>query len=321
MDANGELVEAGDLPALIKYVDRLCAAADWDVLVDLRDRSLRAVERGKQLWPVAAHIDYRLALQAPGEYAARAVAQSDGRFALGPLPEVAASTHAWSELAPHLPPGPSRELVAHERVVRGDDLRAEVTGLVIDLPGVMQPWEPAYPLATYHAYEVEAGEPPPVALEPVELPPAGRIVDDADTLTALSELTRTWTRDSNGRAETVAVEGDAWSAIAALGPRHARVAPINAADALAHMAWCAANGGAHGRRRGMAAGRFDAWWAAGALAGFPTPPAPEELGAAIKALRWWRWDAFEPAGGWRLQLAIDDPVEGLAWAVVAIDRV
>ena len=46
-----------------------------------------------------------------------------GRFALGPLSEVAASTHTWAELAPHAPPGPLAAVTAHERVVRGEDLR------------------------------------------------------------------------------------------------------------------------------------------------------------------------------------------------------
>jgi hypothetical protein len=71
----------------------------------------------------------------------------------------------------------------------------------------------------------------------------------------------------------------------------------------------------------MATGRFDAWWAAAALAGYPAPPPPDELGAAVGALRWWVWDAFEPAGGWRLQLAVEDPDDHVAWAVVAVDEV
>ena len=69
----------------------------------------------------------------------------------------------------------------------------------------------------------------------------------------------------------------------------------------------------------MAAGRFDAWWAAAALADLDWPPDPDELGGAIASLRWWRWDAYEPAGGWVLQLAISDPAHGLAWAVDAHD--
>ena len=66
-----ELVEIGDLDELLRATDRLCDAREWAQLVDLRDRCRRAVERGKQLWPAANHVEYRLALEAPGEYAAR----------------------------------------------------------------------------------------------------------------------------------------------------------------------------------------------------------------------------------------------------------
>jgi hypothetical protein len=324
VDANSELVERGDPAELVRHVDRLVGARDWDALVDLEGRCRAAVERGKQLWGVAAHIDYRLALDAPTVFAAEALLRSEGRFALGPLPEVAASTHSWQELAPHLPDGPQRELFAHERVVRGDDLRDEMgtRGSLLELPFVLASWEPAYPVATYRAYEVDAGALPssdnPRA---IDLPAAGTPVDDPAAVDALRELTRAWQRDSNGTSEAVAVSGDALSAIAALGPRRARVVEIDLADALAVMAWTAASGGAHSRRRGMAAGRFDAWWAAASLAGYDQPPEPDELGDALAGLRWWAWDAFEPAGGWRLHLAAEATDARLAWAVVASDHV
>src|SRR5439155_2173371 len=70
---NAGLVEQGDLDELTRQVERLVSAADWDGLVDLHDRCRRALERGKQLWPVAAHAAYRLALQAPGRWAASAL--------------------------------------------------------------------------------------------------------------------------------------------------------------------------------------------------------------------------------------------------------
>jgi len=73
--------------------------------------------------------------------------------------------------------------------------------------------------------------------------------------------------DKQPRAEAVAVDGDAVGALAALGARHGRIAEVDLGHALAAMAWTGANGGAHGRRRGMAAGRFAAWWALAALTG------------------------------------------------------
>jgi hypothetical protein len=129
-------VEQGDLDELVRLVDRLCDARDWDGLVELRDRCRWALERGKQLWPAASLAEYRLALEAPGEWAAATIVEGGGRFALGPLPEVAASTHLWSDLAPHLAVGPLAAITAHERVMRGEDLTADasIDRAVLEIP-------------------------------------------------------------------------------------------------------------------------------------------------------------------------------------------
>src|SRR5205814_8867290 len=86
-------------------------------------------------------------------------------------------------------------------------------------------------------------------------------------------------------------------------------------DAMAVMAWTGASGGAEGRRRGMAWGRFVAWECAAALAGVEI----EESGDVVDDLRWYAWDAFGPSVGWALRLAVEDPDNGIAWAVEAVD--
>src|SRR5207253_6322430 len=97
------------------------------------------------------HAEYRRALQAPGRWAAQVVVPGAGRFALGPLSEVVASTHPWDELAAHLTATPEAALVAQERVLRGEDLRGDerVDAAMVELPLALQRWEPHYPLATY----------------------------------------------------------------------------------------------------------------------------------------------------------------------------
>jgi hypothetical protein len=87
---NEELVDLGDLDELVRQVDRLADGDDWHGLLDLRDRCRRALERGRQLWPAASLAEYRLALDAPGKWAAAMLVPDAGRFALGPLSEVAA---------------------------------------------------------------------------------------------------------------------------------------------------------------------------------------------------------------------------------------
>lgn len=126
---------------------------------------------------------------------------------------------------------------------------------------------------------------------------------------------------SNGRAEAVAVEGSAPGAVAALGVPRLRLAEATPGDALAQIVWTAASGGAHGRRRGAAAGRFEAWWLLAALGGLTDewPLEPNELGEIASELRWWFWDADEPDTGWHLRLAVEDPIDGLAWALTATD--
>jgi hypothetical protein len=318
-----ELIARGDLDELLRRVDQLAGARDWPQLLLLAERCRLAHERGRQLWPASEHALYRVALDGPAALACRAVSESDGRFSLGPLSEVIASTHTWRNLEANLDPGPLAATIAHECAIRGEDLSsARTMGEFVDLPLVIQPWEPEYPVATYTEYALDAGESPTTgALQPIASRPVVALDDDRTVTDALVELVRTWTSQSNGRARAVGVEGDAFDAITALGPRRARAVEIAPAEALATMAWCAASGGARGRRRGMAAGRFDAWWAAAALTDLDWPPDPDELGGAIASLRWWRWDAYEPAGGWVLQLAIGDPEHRLAWAVDAHDAV
>ncbi|MBM3695923.1 MAG: hypothetical protein FJW79_08330 [Actinobacteria bacterium] len=315
------LIGQGDLDGLVRLVGDLCAAGDWEGLVLLRDRSRAALERGLQLWPAAEYAEYRLALEAPGPYAGPVVVAGAGRFALGPLWEVAASTHCWEELAPHLPAGPARALAAGERVVRGEDLTSDgsVDPGVLDLPLVLQPWERGYAPAVFRPDGADFPSPARPALQPGVLPRAGPSVEDETALEAWRDLARPWAEQSNGRVEVCLVEGSAEAAVAALGWREVPAAEVDAAAGLAWLAWAAASGGAYGRRRGTAAGRAAAWWAVAALADLEWPAEAERLGEALRAMRWLAWEPPDFAQGWGLHLAVELGEEGLALAVAAHD--
>ena len=323
MKTLDEAAAQGDLDELVRWVDRLCERRDWDELVRLRDKAKAAIERGFQLWPAASWAEYRLALEAPGEWAAALLVEGAGWMSLGPLHEVAAAAHPWDDLAPHHPGGPHAFLAAHERVLRGEDLTGRLDDLpqVFDVPAVLQPWEPAYALAHYHPDKAEFPAPEAPDLLPTRFGDPGARVDDRVVTGALVELVRTWVDESNGRAEIVAVEGDAASAVAALGVASGRMAPLSAQEALAHLTWAAASGGAHGRRRGSATGRARAWWALTTLTGLDEEDTvdPDVLGEAADELTWLAWDANEPETGWSLRLAVADDQDGLAWAVNAQD--
>jgi hypothetical protein len=325
LEKNATLVEQGDLNALTAQIDSLCFDNCWEYVVDLRDRCRAALQRGKQLWPAAAYAEYRMALDGPPSVAASVLDSPAERFTLGPFAEIIASTHTIVDLSGYLGSSPSAGIVAHERVVRGETItNTNWLGSfadVLDVPLQLQDWEPAYCVAEYL---------PSIARFPAPLPKVtyvdvacdgGRVLDDRETINVLLDLTRVWCAESNGRSDAVAVEGTASEAIAALGCRRHRVSRITSAEAIGLMAWAAGNGGAHGRRRGMAAGRQAAWSALTYLAGLgeERDVQPEELGRAAAELEWSLWDDGSPPTGWSLRLAIADPAEDLAWAISASD--
>lgn len=317
-----ELVEAADLNALLRAVDGMCAAREWDELLDLADACDDALERGKQLWPISAHVDYRIALEAPGEYAASVLTPDVGRFAHGPLTEVAASTHTWAELVPHVGDPVTSSYVAQERALRGEALENDERAHpeLVDVPLKVEPWEPPYALATFRSNLVEVQEPwePRSAWEEVDAK-AGAEIEDAEVVDGLLELVTPWTSESNGAARAVVVEGDAAAAVAALTYGPVRMAPIGVPEAFRQMAWAAASGGAHGRRRGAALGRFSAWYTTALLADLPWPVGGDELAAAAGRLRWFLWDEDGVEEGWVLRIAVEDPSEGWAAALGATD--
>jgi hypothetical protein len=318
------LIHAGDLDGLVRMIDDRCAANDWAGLLRTRDRSRQAVETGRQLWPAATLAEYRLALLGPADFVAVVLDDADGlsgRFTIGPLTEVAAQDHSWGDLESVLDRGPRASFVAHERAIRGEPVEAYDLAPVLDIPTTLQPWEPRYALAVYSDHGAEFPMPDlPDDWTSVD-PTSGAEELDDDVDDAIRLLVEPWTAASNGRAESVCVAGTVGDALGALGLRRARICPLAPAQALAWMAWAGASGGAHGRRRGAAAGRFGAWWLIAALGDllddWPVPP--DDLGAVIEELRWYRWNAFEPDVGWSLQLAIEDPSENVAWAIVVSD--
>ena len=298
----------------------MCERRAWDELVTLATRCRQATERGKQLWPIAEHIEYRLALEGPPSYAGAMITPSSGRFALGPLTEVAASTHDFGELAPHLTSDQILASVAQERVLRGEDLRHDdrAHGEVFDLPLVLQAWEPEYHLATYKAHDVEVpGPQPPTRFQP-EAPGIHTKLEDPEVERALLDLAASWIDGSEGSASVVFVQGTAGSAAHAVGLADVALAQITRQEAFALMAWAASSAGAHGRRRGAAYGRFAAWSSAAALVDLDWPCDPVELDEELEHLDWFVMRCPR-SSGWHLDLVIEDQGQGWAAGVSAHD--
>lgn len=323
MSTLRELIEASDLDGLVRLADALVERRDWAGLVEMRDLCEEATERGKQVWGVAHFAEYRLALDAPAEFALPVIRPGAGRFAQGPLWEVAASSHTWEELSVLEDPA-LRALVAHERMLRGDDVGSvALDRTVVDAPLAMASWEPGYPLALYKSDRADFPELEVLSLGGwVDLPEvAGEASGEDDPVVALLDLVQPWLESSNGRGEGTAAVGNALGAIRALGPRRVRIEEVTLQQAMAIMAWTGASGGAHGRRRGSPVGRALAWWTLAVLTGLDDdwPVAADELGEAGAELRWFVWDAGDQIGGWHFHLAVEDPADGLAWAVSSVD--
>ena len=324
-DTLTNLIEASDLAGLIRLVDGMCSQRAWDDLIDLRDRCEEAVERGKQVWAVAQFAEYRLALEAPAPIAASVLRDGGGRFSLGPLWEVAASTHTWVDLDPHIDAPTLRAMAAHERSIRGEEVDgSSIDSHVLQIPIALQPWEPTYPVADYRSDR--AAFPDDVFDTPLvwtELPDVAIEPDPDDALCdVLLDLVKPWWEDSQGKAEVVTVEGTVEAAIRTLGPSRVRMADVDLATFMAAATWAGASGGGHGRRRGTPAGRAAAWWVLlEALGHDDVPEDPSALGDEADTLRWVLWDPGDRIGGWNLHIGIEDPRERLAWVLSAVDAV
>lgn len=319
------LIHRADLDGLVRLVDQLCATRDWAQLLIVRDRARAAVTTGRQLWPVATLAEYRLALWAPAEWAARVLDEASGHFSIGPLTEVVAQNHLAAELAGLIDDQVRFGFIAHERSLRGETIDP-ATFNPLEIPFAVQPWEPDYPLATYSDAGIDAPAPDPVTMSMSgsagELDAANpTLVEDQAVELAIRQLFEVWTASSNGHTEVVCVEGHAADAVAALGPASIRLQPISLGEALRWLMWAGASGAAHGRRRGAASGRFANWWVLAALTDLADewPPDPAQLGDAAATLNWYWWDTGHAATGWTVQLAIEDPAEGYAWALTATD--
>ena len=316
-------VHRADLDELIRLIDRRTSTRDWGGLSRVRRSCAAAVDTGRQLWPAATLAEYRLALWAPNEWCATVMEEDAGRFTPGPLSEVAAVHHSWDGLGTHLGLGPLATYFAHERSLRGDQIPLESQDVlvpVIDIPIDLQPWEPRYSVATYDDNGAHHDRPTVVApMLNLELPTSIETVEDSESTLAFAQLVEMWTEKSNGRSEVTCVEGSRSDAIAATGTSRARIRELSTAEALNLLLWAGASGGARGRRRGSATGRFSVWWLLAALVDCSWDHDITEFGHEVSHLQWAEWDAWEPSTGWELRLAAEHPSSGIAWAFSAND--
>ncbi len=163
---------------------------------------------------------------------------------------------------------------------------------------------------------------PASRMAPVESRPTDEL-DEPELTEALLELVTPWLTESNGVAKAVVVEGDAVAAASCLSADEFRIGTLTTKEALQRMAWAASSGGAHGRRRGAALGRFTSLYTGALITDLSWPPDFDELEDGLEELNFYRWEEDSPpveAGRRRPERSTGRRVEGRfvnGWLVAA----
>jgi hypothetical protein len=237
---------------------------------------------------------------------------------MGPLTEVIAQNHQWSELSEFLEPSPTSTYIAYECAIRGQKVDSELFP-ALESPCTLLPIEMSYALAEYHDNEAKFPTPAiPEMGNAIAIPESSAtVIHDHDASTAFHQLVDAWTTQSNGELRISCVEGSVLDALGALNAQEARLSLLTSGEALAWLTWAGASGGAHGRRRGNALGRDAAWWTIAALTEktFHWPIGNEELEAATNSLQWFWWDANKPTTGWNVNLCVHHAERNRSWAI------
>jgi len=313
---------------VITYLDRgpqaLAAEGRWAEL-------LRYFRQGRVAGGGAGPVGHLIAYGAPPELAARLFdadggpgsAAGVGDHDAGPLWEVLATRHCWRRLAPLLEPREVRRLVAHTRILLGEDLAGVVEPDEEGVPAVLQSWEPvgrdvAGPVREYlpggGARRALLAVPATrEGLGPVTLPPLGPAAarDGRPAADPVADLAAT--RLLAGLADWVAVAcvrgpaSDAAARLAGGGAVTAGYVPFAAVyPALVQLASSRPG-------QGAAEGRLAVWRLLAAMTGEPRVAVRpiEQLVARLRCFTW--CEGSDEL--WYVHLALEDPATGLAWAL------
>jgi hypothetical protein len=321
-ESQYDLINRADLDGLVRLIDDYCETRSWHDLLGLRDACKAAVANGRQVWPASTLAEYRLALLAPAEIAVQVVDEEAGRFTMGPLTEVIAQNHQWSELSEFLEPSPTSTYIAYECAIRGQKVDSELFP-ALESPCTLLSIETSYALAEYHDNEAKFPTPaiPEMGNAITISESSATVIQDPDTSAAIHQLADAWTTQSNGELRISCAEGSVLDALGALNVQEARLSLLTSGEALAWLAWAGASGGAHGRRRGNALGRDAAWWSIASLTA-QTPHWPlsnDAFETAANSLQWFWWDANEPTAGWNVHLCVHHAERNRSWAIALSD--
>ncbi|MBB4741732.1 hypothetical protein BJY16_005191 [Actinoplanes octamycinicus] len=291
----------------------LADAGRWDDLLSLAADPGVPVDERREV----AHV---VALEAPASLAVAAAQlfPDDDYGFLGPLWQVVAQHRPWRELAPHLTQRRVRDLVAQTRVLHGEDLR-DADDVRSAVPLRLAAWEAARWDPEWDIPECGRSTSSsgllwyfPGPLSDPTIPsdtPAEPIAHPA--VAVLDRLAAVPPGADRRAARAAAFRGSAWAAAAATVPG-VEAAQVRFTDAYKYLVSLASGDVAYGRATGRALGRSRLWEALRAMAGDP------EVDAFVGRLRCVAW---APARYtlYSMQIAMEDPEQGISWVLVGAD--
>ncbi|MEU8119409.1 hypothetical protein AB0C21_11955 [Spirillospora sp. NPDC049024] len=262
-----------------------------------------------------------MAGRAPARHAARIVTRE---YEVDPWEAAelheALAMRPWAELAEHLAHRELRHLVAHSRVLRGEDLTGVSTldtAVFAGVPFVLQPWERVcwdFDWSIRHfSGQGAIGSPRP------SFPPDGLELTVPIASTDHTGLQTEPVPDAYWLEPPITVRGTAWEGAAfAMStwpepPAEPYGAPTEFAAAYPDLVGMAGGGAAYGQWS-EARGRVAIWRLLARIGGLAEPvdvAAIADVVARLRCVTWRRPDDDI----WFMHLAIEDPLSGLTWVL------
>jgi hypothetical protein len=331
-----------DLRDLRETVLDLADRAAWDDLAALFRTCDEAVHRAPPAGREAAdariardHAVLALAVDGPAHLAAPAVLRHyQDRQPHSPARWEQLAQRPWAELDAYLPDGPTpqhrelRHLIAHSRVLRGEDLSGAPgldPAVLSGVPFALRPWEAQHwnPRRMTSSNRRGAGSGSIAAFPPDNLPTTVPLPAPAPPEHIRPATSRTAEvcplADSD---ESALIRGDAWTGAGTRASRAPNPRPTGAETpfelACPELLLAASGSAAYTGTVSESQGRIRLWRLLAEIGDLSEPHHPPAVDALVASLRCVTW--HEPTDEiWYLHLAVENPARDLTWVLNGAD--
>jgi hypothetical protein len=320
---------------LFELIDRLADGRGWDDIRALYDRlddayarmdapgTREEVQRDHDLRHTFHWIARLMAERGTPRHAVHIATREyeDGRREARDLHE-ALAMRPWVELDEHLIHRELRHLVAHSRVLRGEDLTGMAgldTTVFAGVPFALQPWERACWKTDWHMRSFSwrtSACPGMPCFPPDDLELTVPIASADDTPLRVEPIAGIL--ESYWIKGPITVRGTAWEAAARVisaglePPADAYGAPIEFVTAYPDMLAMAGGNGAYGEAWSEARGRIAVWRLLARIGGLAEPIDVAAMADVVARLRCVAWRHPDDESVF-IHLAVEDPLSGLTW--------